>query len=158
LSPAFSATDTTYTATVAYEVSSITISATANHAGATVSGAGSQTLVVGANSFSVRVAAQNGTTKTYRITVTRLPQGATGVEDALLAEVSLYPNPFAGELRLAGAEGCTLTIATTGGALVHSQKVRSTTVAIRLEHLPAGIYFIRLEKNGKVKTLKAVKE
>lgn len=73
LSPAFAAATTTYTATVANAVDSLTVAATANDSGAKLSGAGAASLAVGANSISVIVTAADGTTKkTYTITVTRL--------------------------------------------------------------------------------------
>ncbi|MDR0714465.1 MAG: T9SS type A sorting domain-containing protein, partial [Bacteroidales bacterium] len=69
----------------------------------------------------------------------------------------LYPNPFAGALHLTGAEGWTLRVFTSGGAAVHVRKPTGADETVHLERLPAGLYFFRLEKDGKVKTLKAVK-
>jgi hypothetical protein len=83
--------------------------------------------------------------------------GATGVSGELQVSVALYPNPFAGELRLTGAAGCTLTVVAATGAPVHTQKVAGADENIQLGRLPAGVYFLRIEKEGKVKTLKAVK-
>ncbi|GHV53992.1 hypothetical protein FACS1894181_17890 [Bacteroidia bacterium] len=71
LNPAFSPSVTAYTATVASSVASVTISATANHASTTVSGTGTKSLNAGSNLFHVVVTAQDGTQKTYTITVTR---------------------------------------------------------------------------------------
>jgi hypothetical protein len=71
LTPAFSADVTSYTASVANSVSSITITATAASAAATVEGADAKTLVVGANPFTLTVTAEDKTVKTYTITVTR---------------------------------------------------------------------------------------
>jgi uncharacterized repeat protein (TIGR02543 family) len=84
--------------------------------------------------------------------------GATGVAEALQVNVSLYPNPFGDVLRLTGAEGCTLTVVSAAGAPVHTQQVASADEAIHLGHLPSGIYFLRIEKDGKTKTVKAMKE
>lgn len=81
LSPAFSAGQTSYSVTVPNNVSSITIGATAADSKATVSGAGTKNLNVGANKFSVVVTAESGAAKTYTITVTRqAAQTATPVE------------------------------------------------------------------------------
>ena len=81
LSPAFSAGQTSYSVTVPNNVGSITIGATAADGKATVSGAGTKNLNVGANKFSVVVTAENGAAKTYTITVTRqAAQTATPVE------------------------------------------------------------------------------
>ena len=45
--------------------------ATAQDSGATISGTGNQTLEYGENALSVVVTAEDGTTKTYTINVTR---------------------------------------------------------------------------------------
>lgn len=72
LTPAFSALVTEYTVTVANSVSSITLNATANDGNATVAGAGTKSLNVGANPFNIVVTAEDGTTtKTYKVTVSR---------------------------------------------------------------------------------------
>ncbi|MDR3193935.1 MAG: cadherin-like beta sandwich domain-containing protein, partial [Tannerella sp.] len=71
LTPAFSPTVVNYTAAVANSVSSLTVTATKNHAGASVSGAGTIPLNTGANTVTVTVTAEDGTTKTYTVTVTR---------------------------------------------------------------------------------------
>jgi uncharacterized repeat protein (TIGR02543 family) len=84
--------------------------------------------------------------------------GSTGVSEVLQANVSLYPNPFTSALHLTGAAGCTLTVVTSSGAIVHIQKLKSASEAIPLDRLPSGVYFLRLEKDGKTKTVKAVKE
>jgi uncharacterized repeat protein (TIGR02543 family) len=76
--------------------------------------------------------------------------GATIVVDAQLqASVSVYPNPFSMEVRLEGAEGCTLRVVTSAGAVVHTRKVVSANETIVLGNLPAGAYFFQLEKDGK---------
>ena len=92
LSPAFAAATERYTASVPNSVSRITVTPAANHAEATVKHldssdrvavdadagrAGHQVnLAVGANTFKVRVTAEDATTKTYTVTVTRAAAGA----------------------------------------------------------------------------------
>ena len=72
LSPAFSASTQSYSATVAEDQTKITVSATAADSKAKVSLNGVQkNLVVGTNSVKITVTAENGTTKIYTITVTR---------------------------------------------------------------------------------------
>jgi hypothetical protein len=80
LSPGFSSGTTSYTASVSNATSSITVTPTVNQANATVqvaniattSGTGrSVSLSVGSNSIYVVVTAQDGSTRTYTITVTR---------------------------------------------------------------------------------------
>jgi hypothetical protein len=72
LSPAFDSATDAYFATVDNGVTSVTISATANHAEAAVSGdVGTKALSVGDNTFTITVTAQDGTTKAYTLVVTR---------------------------------------------------------------------------------------
>lgn len=72
LSPKFAAGTVAYTASVANNVSSVTVSATATDANAKVTGTGKVNLSVGKNTINVKVTAEDGTTtKTYTITVTR---------------------------------------------------------------------------------------
>ena len=74
LSPAFDAATTSYTASVANTVSSVTVTATPNHSSATMAQdpVNAVTLAEGANPITVTVTAGDGTTtKTYTVTVTR---------------------------------------------------------------------------------------
>lgn len=72
LSPKFASGTTAYTVSVANNVSSITVNATATDSNAKVTGTGKTNLSVGKNTVSVKVTAEDGaTTKTYTITVTR---------------------------------------------------------------------------------------
>ncbi|MBT2560854.1 cadherin-like beta sandwich domain-containing protein, partial [Pedobacter sp. ISL-68] len=89
LTPAFASATIAYTASVSNVTASINVTATRNQANATIKingntvTSGSATAValsVGVNSIAVLVTAQNGTTKTYTITVTRAqPVTATPV-------------------------------------------------------------------------------
>ena len=88
LSPAFNAATTSYTATVANNITHATLTPTVNHGAATVtvngmavnSGQASNAIAlsVGANAVTVRVTAEDSTTRAYTVTVTRL---AIQVED-----------------------------------------------------------------------------
>lgn len=60
-----------YNVNVASDVESITIEAHAESAKATVEGAGTKKLKLGRNTFNITVQAENGTTKTYVVKVTR---------------------------------------------------------------------------------------
>ena len=62
---------TTYNVTVPEDVESVEVYATAADSKATISGTGTKTLQKGANTLSVVVTAEDGTTKTYTINVTR---------------------------------------------------------------------------------------
>lgn len=81
LSPAFKGSTTKYTATVDNSVTSIVVSATPVNEKATIeSVTGNTNLAVGANVVQIVVKAENGTTATYKITVTRQAAGTTGSE------------------------------------------------------------------------------
>jgi uncharacterized repeat protein (TIGR02543 family) len=77
----------------------------------------------------------------------------TGVDAQLQSTVAVYPTPFTSEVHLTGAAGCTLTVVTSTGAVVHTQRVTGAAETIALGKLPSGVYFFRLEKDGK-KTIK----
>jgi hypothetical protein len=87
ISPAFSATTTAYTAEVDNDVEAVTVQATANHAKATLAIAGNTGLQVGENTVTVTVTAENFTTKTYTIVVTRKP--FVGISGAKAQEVKI---------------------------------------------------------------------
>ena len=79
LSPAFKGSTTKYTAAVDNSVTSIAVSATPVNEKATVeSVTGNTNLAVGANVVKIVVKAENGTTATYKITVTRQAAGNAG--------------------------------------------------------------------------------
>lgn len=81
LSPVFKGSTTKYTATVDNSVTSIAVSATPVNEKATIeSVTGNTNLAVGANVVQIVVKAENGTTATYKITVTRQAAGTTGSE------------------------------------------------------------------------------
>jgi len=120
ISPAFSADVTEYTASVGYTVTSVTVAAAASNALATVSGTGSVSLSVGSNPLNVVVTAENGDTKTYAITVTRVAAEA----DATLSALSLGGVPF------------TPTFAP--GIAAYTAAVANGTTSVTVSATPAG--------------------
>lgn len=97
LNPSFISGTTSYTDSVANNVSSVTVTPTVNesHATVTVNGttvtsgvaSGSISLSVGSNNISIIVTAQSGATKTYTISVTRA--AATLSSDATLSSLAI---------------------------------------------------------------------
>ena len=69
LSPAFSKDVTEYTVTVPEDTKEVTINATENDSAATVSGTGTFEVTQGTNTFQIVVRAENGSEKTYTVTV-----------------------------------------------------------------------------------------
>ena len=86
LMPEFASGTMEYTAMVANDVEMTTVSATKTHPGATITGDGNRTLVVGENTIRVTVTAEDGTSQTYTVTVTRAAE--LGM-DASLTSLSL---------------------------------------------------------------------
>ena len=82
----------------------------------------------------------------------------TNSDDIFAPELKIYPNPFVGELRILGAEGCTLQVISANGTIMHTQRIENEHQTIHLEHLPKGIYFFRLQKDEQMKTIKMVKD
>ena len=101
LSPTFDAATTTYSATVANATTSLTVTPTVNQANATVkingtavtSGSASApiALSVGANTITVLVTAQDGTTKTYTVSVTRAASSDATLSALALSSGTLSP-------------------------------------------------------------------
>ena len=83
----------------------------------------------------------------------------TAVEDAVLAEISVAPNPFTSQLRIFNPEGVVgrYTLVNTLGGVVRSGALSGTEV-VDTEALPAGIYFVRVTgQNGATRVLRVVK-
>ena len=110
----------------------------------------------------------NGITKrTINFTVngdtnTITPDVLTSAAELLFCDLSLYPNPFADEVRISGfpadmLHATSLHVINTAGVIVHTQMITNPVEPIRLAFLPAGIYFFRMETDGKEKTMKGVK-
>jgi len=79
------------------------------------------------------------------------------IDDAIATDLKVYPNPFTGEIHLIGAEGCMLQVISISGAVVHIQKITNPDEIIRLDHLLPGMYLFRVEKGGKTKTVRVIK-
>jgi hypothetical protein len=93
LTPSFRESITDYTATVPNNVSRLTVTATASHPKATVSGAGQVNLKVGANTIEITVKAEDGTTtKKYTLVVTRRAEDDIQLESISLSRTSATVN------------------------------------------------------------------
>ena len=123
LSPAFASGTTSYTASVANSVSSITVTPTASDTNASItvngnavaSGAasGSISLNVGSNTITTVVTAQDTTTKTYTVTMTRAASTNANLSNLVLS---------------AGAISPAFSAATTSYTLTVPNSTTSTTV------------------------------
>jgi subtilisin family serine protease len=140
LSPTFASNTTAYTLAVANTMTSTTVTPTVENSTAKVkvngvvvaSGKASASipLAVGSNTIKVLVTAQNGTTKTYTVTVTRAASSVATLNSLTLSAGSLMP-AFA-----PGTSKYTLAVANA---------VASTTVTPKVTNSKA-----RVEVNGAV--------
>ncbi|MCH1942800.1 cadherin-like beta sandwich domain-containing protein [Holdemania massiliensis] len=93
LTPIFSPDTENYSVIVANSVKEITVNVATNHAKATAEVIGSTSLAEGENKISIQVTAEDGTVKTYTITITReaLKSSDASLEELTLSAGSLDP-------------------------------------------------------------------
>ena len=77
----FRAATTSYSVSVPNNVASIEVYASKGHSAQTITGTGTKSLNEGSNIFEVKVTAEDGTTKTYKITVVRLAKESEPTPD-----------------------------------------------------------------------------
>ena len=122
LSPTFSSTTYTYTATVANSVSSLTVTPKTSDSGATVTVTGNTALSVGSNTVTIKVTGSDGvTTKTYTVTVTR--QAEIEITNASLP-VSIVDGAYSVTMAAEGGDGSFVWSAT---GLPSTLSLNSTT-------------------------------
>jgi len=115
LSPSFKKDTLEYTAEASANTTSVNIKATKNDSRSSVSGAGKHSVGEGANVFKITVKAQNGSTRTYKITV--------NVVD---------PNPI-----VVNVDGEELTVVKRESSLEAPEDYTKTTVKINDLDIPA---------------------
>jgi uncharacterized delta-60 repeat protein len=144
LSPTFASGTTAYTLAAANNVTSTTVIPTVTDTSATVkvngvtvaSGTTSASipLAVGANTISVEVTAQNGTTKqTYTVTIARLPSSVATLNSLALSAGSLSPIFAPGTTTYTLSVANTVTTTTVAPTLTNAAatvKVNGVTVAL----------------------------
>lgn len=126
LSPAFSASRTSYTATVANSVTQCRVYATASDSDAKVSVSGDSALKVGKNTRTVTVTAPSGAQKTYTITITRLAENEEPTDSSDTSGTESTEEPAGNPLETT-VDGGTFTVATdiAGVTLPEGFKVSS---------------------------------
>ena len=126
LSPSFSASRTSYTATVANSVTQCKVYATASDSGAKVSVSGDSALKVGKNTRTVTVTAPSGAQKTYTITITRLAADEEPTDSSDTSGTESTEEPTGNPLETT-VDGGTFTVATdiAGVTLPEGFKVSS---------------------------------
>ena len=86
------------------------------------------------------------------------PDGLTGAGELFAPDLKIYPNPFTDAVRITGAEGCALRVMNAAGVTVHIRIIANPDETLRLEHLSSGVYLFCLEKDGRMKTFKTIRE
>lgn len=70
-----------------------------------------------------------------------------------------YPNPAKTGVNVGGiTSGAHLTIVNTSGKVINQYRATGNNYTLNIQNLAAGVYFIRVQQNGKTTTLKVVKE
>ena len=124
LSPAFAAGTTEYTVTVPNEVTSITVTGTKNNSKATVTGPVTKELSVGENVITITCTAEDGTPKTYKVTVTREGSGEVKPADDDKSNDAT--------LKKLDVSGYTLTPTFKSDVLTYSMKVGTNIDALKV--------------------------
>ena len=123
-------------------------------------------MTVGANetAATLTVTATSTFDNTKSGTATVTVETETSSAELFFSDFKIYPNPFTGEVRITGAtteltrgHAPLLKVIDAAGPVVHTQMITSADETIRLEHLPAGVYFFLFEKDGKTKTAAMIK-
>jgi hypothetical protein len=140
--------------TVRTSSGSVTVSAAASHRMATVAYTPDDgtlpTPAAGATGdILITVTAEEGNTKTYKVTVSRA--GSTAVEAVALGSLTVYPNPAAGgEVKIVNGTlkaGERIEIYSFPGTLVATYKVSAgPETAINISRLPQGVYIVKAGK------------
>ncbi len=119
------------------------------------------------NPFSYLIESGSGDTKTLRITNNEGDEAIYGdnelaIQDQEKLVVSIYPNPVQDILRIKTDDFAgvfDINIYDLEGRLMLTKKIDTTSNAINLENLEAGVYFILLENNlGKIDSIKFIKK
>jgi hypothetical protein len=155
LSPAFNKDVTAYTVNLPTGSTALTITATANHAKATVAGAGAQSFTNTGKTASIVVTAEDGTTKTYTVTITV----GVGVDEFAKAGIKMYPNPAKNYLNVTGLkDNAVVKVINAAGQQVSVQNATTNAMRINVQSLSKGMYMLRVETDGKVLSSRFVKE
>jgi uncharacterized repeat protein (TIGR02543 family) len=140
LNPAFNPNVTSYTAAVANSVSSLTVTASANDGGATVSGTGTYPLAVGENTIAIVVTADDGTTaRTYTVIVTRA-DNPVGIESVETPAVSVWAGN--GVLKITSPQEEDICVYSVSGALIYRTGKLAGEASFNVS-LPKGMLIVR---------------
>lgn len=138
LSPKFSPDVTEYTVSVANSVTSVSLSATADHSGAKTSISGKNALEVGKNTRVITVTAPNGTTKKYTVVITRAAAPSTTVGTNTPTTGTTTPLPPDDALEVS-VDGKAMTILDTQAAADLPDGFQWSNLTVNLVEVPAAV-------------------
>ena len=152
LSPTFASGTTSYTLTVPYSVTSLTVTPTVNNSEAKTSVTGNTSLKVGSNTVSIVVTAGDGTKKTYTITVTRSKDTTNTLKSLAVSGYSLTPTFASGTTEYTlTLEASSITVTATATSSVATV---SGTGSKSLNWGTNTISVIVTSQSGSIKTYK----
>ena len=108
--------------------------------------------------YTVNGTAANGCSKVA--TVTQNVSACTNLNvNTILSEIAVYPNPTNGMLTIELPNGgvSIIQLINSIGQIVVNEKVVNEKSQINLQHLPSGIYFLKANTNGQLKTVRIIK-
>ncbi len=98
--------------------------------------------------------------KELTVTVTVVDDRVNSVEEALLAQVEVAPNPFSTQLRVLhdGVTEGRYTLLSTTGIVVRAGELSGAVTVLSTADLPAGLYLLQLQMpSGVARTVRVVK-
>ncbi|MBN2166458.1 MAG: cadherin-like beta sandwich domain-containing protein [Marinilabiliaceae bacterium] len=140
LTPNFSSDVTEYAVDAPYGTQTVTITATANDTSAKVSGDGAIDVSSGTGIATIIVEAENGTEKTYTVTITVGPNSVPNTEINI---VGVYPTVSSTNFTVKSKIGCVIEVYSLTGKTVKKLTSSSTEQIISVEQ--PGIYLIKVD-------------
>ncbi len=149
---------TSYDVELPVGTTSVEISAITNDPLASItSGTGVNDLNSGITTVYVLVTAEDGTTLgTYTINLTVAV--ATSIGEETIDNVVVYPNPAVDKLNITNINGATVSVYNMQGSLLINKKACSTELNIDISNLNSGMYILKIEREGQIKSLSFIKK
>lgn len=101
----------------------------------------------------------NNVESTQRLAVTAKSNGALSNEDFVLPNFKFYPNPVKNKLALSNTANIDeVELLAVSGKSVLVKKINDIHSEIDLSNISTGMYFLKVKSEGKIKTIKIIKE
>ena len=88
---------------------------------------------------------------------TEAKRNQTSIHQSNVFEIQVYPNPFVSEITISDAANSSLQIVDLLGKVVYTQQIDQAVETIQLGDLASGVYFLRIEKDGKTVVSQVIK-